>query len=68
MSKYLELLKRYEAERLQWLVAWDAHIIRLDFAVWLDENEPMICGHPRSAVVSSDEGTRWCGECEKDNG
>ena len=25
---------------------------------------PMSCGHPKSAVVSADEGTQYCGVCE----
>lgn len=29
------------------------------------ENKLMPCGHPQSAVVSSDEGTNYCGECER---
>ena len=26
-----------------------------------------ICGHPLSAIVSSEEGTHYCSECEKEN-
>jgi hypothetical protein len=29
-------------------------------------NQPQPCGHPRSAIVNSDEGTCCCGECEKE--
>ena len=25
------------------------------------------CGHPRSAIVSGDEGTNYCGECAKES-
>lgn len=30
------------------------------------KNELQPCGHPKSAVVSSDEGTSYCGECERE--
>lgn len=28
--------------------------------------EPQLCGHPKSAIVSGDDGTCYCGECEKE--
>jgi len=31
-----------------------------------DERAEMLCGHPRSAIVSSDEGTNYCSECERE--
>ena len=28
------------------------------------DNILMLCGHPKSAIISSDEGTHYCGMCE----
>lgn len=35
------------------------------FPAWIDE-DIMPCGHPKSAIISSKEGTNYCGECEKE--
>jgi hypothetical protein len=32
---------------------------------WPEDEQP--CGHPRSAIVSTDEGTHYCGECVKED-
>ena len=32
----------------------------------LAEQQIQPCGHPLSAIVGSDEGTNYCGECAKD--
>ena len=29
------------------------------------ERTPQPCGHPRACIVSSDEGTHYCGWCEQ---
>ncbi len=44
-----------------------AEQFRTECAAWL-ERDTQPCGHPRSAIVSSDEGTHYCGACAKEAG
>jgi hypothetical protein len=58
----------YRRDALRTVIGETEHLLAAARAQAEPAGEPMPCGHPASAVVSSGEGTAYCGACEAGEG
>ena len=59
-SLRIELATNRYADRVDLILKATAELDKLE-----RDAKPMICGHHVNSVVSSDEGTSYCSECER---
>ena len=68
----IRLLEKYVDERdwtnaasqKQYIEGLDRALYHARYYADIEHEQP--CGHPTSAIVSSGEGTHYCGECERE--